>query len=72
MARTHRGWKYRAAKRCPASGKTSFRSTTAARAFIRSRGAWTGDYARVNSCRFCGWHHLTSQRTNWEVQRIAA
>ena len=69
MARTYRYWHYRTATRCRGTGKTSFRSTKAARAFIAVAG-WNSEYARVYRCLVCDWFHLTSQRTNWEQERL--
>jgi hypothetical protein len=37
MSRTYRGWKRATAGGCPVTGKTSFKSTVAARAFVESR-----------------------------------
>ena len=68
MARTYRKWHYRTAARCPATGKISFRSTKAARAFIAVVD-WNREYARVYRCLSCDWFHLTSHATNWERQR---
>lgn len=72
MARTYRRWKYRTADRCPVTGKTSFRSTTAARAFVSSREHWHGPRARVYACPVCSWFHVTSKVTNWERDRSFA
>lgn len=72
MARTYRRWKYRTANPCPATGKTSFRSTTAARSFVETRDSWNAELARVYSCPACDWYHLTSQETNWALERQAA
>jgi hypothetical protein len=51
------------------TGKTSFRSTKAAREFIAA-AEWNREYARVYRCLRCDWFHLTSQRTNWEQARL--
>lgn len=69
MARTYRNWHYRTAARCPATGKTSFRSTKAARAFIVVAD-WNREYSRVYRCLVCDWFHLTSQLTHWERDRF--
>ena len=70
MARTYRQWHYRPAARCRVTGKTSFRSTKAARAFVAVKD-WNGAVARVYRCLVCDWYHLTSQPTNWERDRWA-
>ena len=71
MSRTHRRRRYRAAAGCPVTGKTSFRSTTAARAFVASRDEWYGETSRVYRCEWCDWYHLTSSPTRWELARTA-
>lgn len=68
MARTYRKWHYRPAERCRVTGKTSFRSAQAARAFVEV-SEWNREYARVYRCPSCDWYHLTSQATNWERDR---
>lgn len=70
VARTYRKWHYRPAARCRVTGKVSFRSTKAARAFIDAV-EWNRDCARVYRCLVCDWFHLTSQVTNWERERLA-
>jgi hypothetical protein len=69
VSRTHRGGKYRTASNCSATGKASFRSTVAARAFVESRDEWRGEVSRVYRCEWCDWYHLTSHRTRWEMLR---
>ena len=69
MSRTYRRWKVRGATRCGVTGKASFKSTTAARSFVETREEWLGEVARVYRCEWCGWYHLTSKRTNWELAR---
>ncbi len=71
MSRTHRHWGYTPARRCPTTGKASFRSTVAARAFVATRGEWNGDISRVYCCEHCAWYHLTSKPTRWERLRQA-
>lgn len=70
MARSGRLTKYQPATRCGRSGKTSFRSTVAARAFLNAVDEWRGETARVYQCPFCSWFHLTSARTLWELARL--
>lgn len=72
MSRTYRGYKHKATKSCITSGKTSFRSTAAARAFIDTRDEWRGEVARVYCCQWCDWYHLTSKPTNWELARAGS
>ena len=69
MSRTHRVWRYATAKGCPVTGKASFRSTVAARAFVEARDEWRGEVSRVYRCEWCDWLHLTSQPTRWELVR---
>ncbi len=72
MSRTYRRYKLKTARSCGVTGKASFRSTTAARRFVESRDEWRGEVARVYCCEYCGWYHLTSSPTNWELARAAA
>jgi hypothetical protein len=72
MSRTYRRSKHHTARNCPVTGKASFRSTVAARAFVDSRDEWRGEVARVYRCEHCDWYHLTSKRTHWELARTAA
>ena len=69
MSRTYRGWKRATARGCPMTGKTSFKSTVAARAFVESRDEWRGEVSRVYRCEWCDWFHLTSRPTRWELIR---
>lgn len=69
MARTWRRWKYQTAAQCQSTGKTSFKSTKAAREFVATRDDWKGEVARVYQCCDCDWFHLTSELTHWEVLR---
>jgi len=71
VSRTYRRWKYDVAASCPVTGKASFRSTTAARAFVATRDEWHGTRARVYRCEWCDWYHLTSRPTRWELARSA-
>jgi hypothetical protein len=71
VARTYRRTRFRTAQRCAVSGKVSFRSSTAARAFVEAAD-WNREYARVYRCLICDWFHLTSQRTRWELAREAS
>jgi hypothetical protein len=69
VSRTYRGYKHKTAKSCAVSGKASFRSTAAARAFIDTRDEWRGEVARVYRCEWCDWYHLTSRETRWAMLR---
>ncbi len=69
VSRTHRGWKYRTAASCGVTGKTSFKSTVAARSFVDTRDEWRGEVSRVYRCEFCDWFHLTSRPSRWELIR---
>ena len=71
MSKTYRHWKFRSAQRCGVTGKASFKSTVAARAFVDTRDEWRGETSRVYRCEWCDWYHLTSKRTNWELARVA-
>ena len=72
MSRTYRDRTgYRMGRRCPVEGKASLPSTTAAWAFVDSRDDWNDEVARVYLCNHCGWVHITSKRTYWELSRLA-
>ena len=70
VSRTYRRWHHDTAARCPATGKTSFRSTIAARQFVASRDEWNGETPRVYRCEWGDWYHLTSSPTRWELARM--
>jgi hypothetical protein len=72
MARTYRKLHYRPAAGCSVTGKCSFRSTRAARAFVAAQDVWNGDYVRVYRCLHCDWFHLTSKQTRWATGRRTA
>jgi hypothetical protein len=70
MSRTYRRLRFRTGALCPATGKVSFPSTTAARSFIDVLKEWDGVYMRAYRCPRCEWVHLTSQRTYREQRMV--
>ena len=71
VSRTYRIYKHKGTRCCNVTGKTSFRSTTAAWSFVDTRDEWRGEVSRVYRCEWCDWFHLTSKRTKWELARAA-
>ena len=69
MSRTYRGRHQETARSCAVTGKTSFRSTAAAKEFVDSREEWRGEVSRVYRCEWCDWYHLTSRPTRWAMAR---
>ena len=61
MARTYRRRSHRPGERCSTTGKTSFKSTKAARDFASLKRNDAASMPVSIRCEWCDWFHLTSR-----------